>query len=1073
MSIRGAVRRSLSFRVLLGIAVIAVAVFGAIGAGQYREMRSWLAVEQQEEWRRFTVRLTATLDRLFESDERGATDPARLQRLLETAAAELEVGNVAIVSRDGSLLASANQSRSPSATRTTDVAAAITHGQGPLTFHDGDGLRFVAPIHRLRPDGSVEMPAALYVEAGQASARAEAMRLLWRFGLVAAAGAVTGLLLGLGLLSRMVFRPMRALVEQATRLANGDLRARSGFAASGDADELARLGRALDAMAERIAADLERLAHSEERHREMVDNAADGIFIADADGIMLDVNPSGCALVRRPRHEVLGRSVADFLDPDQAADSAHVVATLPSGQNIVREWRMLLPDGTIRPVEVNTKRFADGRFVGITRDITDRKRAEGELRRLVSLQRTIAELGQQALRETNLQTILEEAARRVAAALDAPIASVVELMPDETWLPRVALGWESGLPQGGTFPAEDAPQACYTLHSDAAVVVEDLRTETRFNCASLARVYGIVSGITVLIRGSDRPFGVLGVHGFERRHFTADDVHFVEAVASILAQSIARAGIDDALRASELRYRLAARATRDAIYDLDLVTNVSVWSEGLTLQFGYVPHTSFTMEWWRSQLHPDDSERITRQVDATLAAGAHSWEAQYRFRCADGSYAQVHDHAYVEYDRDGTPLRAVGAMTDVTERQRAEDVIRRQAAFVKLSREVAVTANEASGVHEAVKTVLQLVCAHAGWPVGHAVLLPSERGRTAVVDLWHVGDGERFGALCTVDAATAVERGIGILGEVWETGRPVWAADGRYAYSGPPAALAVGMRATLACPILVGSTVVGMLEFFSVEPEAPGNDFLQVMMGIGAQLGRVIERADSEDHLREYAERLMTLSRRLIEAQESERRVVSRELHDEIGQAFTALKLNLQALIAGIDPAAARVTLEESLGLADQALRQARDLSLDLRPALLDDLGLVPALRWYLDRQGKRAGFATEFTATDVGDEVPAEVATTCFRIAQEALTNVARHAAATRVTMGLKRRGDGLELIVRDSGRGFDAARASLGAAAGESLGLLSMRERAALVGGSLTIDSTLGHGTEVRVQLPLQWRS
>jgi signal transduction histidine kinase len=404
-------------------------------------------------------------------------------------------------------------------------------------------------------------------------------------------------------------------------------------------------------------------------------------------------------------------------------------------------------------------------------------------------------------------------------------------------------------------------------------------------------------------------------------------------------------------------------------------------------------------------------------------------------------------------------------MTDVTEQQRAEDAIRRQAAFVKLSREVAVTANEAGDVREAIETVLRLVCEHTAWPVGHAVLLPNVRGRTDTVDLWHVDDPERFGVVRAA-AATPVQRGIGILGEVWETGRPVWTVDGR---DEPGAALAAGLRTALACPILVGSTVVGVFEFFSTRRVRPGDDFVEVMMGIGAQLGRVIERADAEEHLREYAERLTTLSRRLIEAQESERRVVSRELHDEIGQAFTALKLNLQALIAGIDPEATRVTLEESLGLADQALRQARDLSLDLRPALLDDLGLVPALRWYLDRQGKRAGFATEFAASDVGNEVPAEVATTCFRIAQEALTNVARHAAATKVTMELSRRGTVLELVVRDCGRGFDAARASLGAAGGESLGLLGMRERAALVGGSLTIDSTPGSGTEVRVQLPV----
>ncbi len=150
-----------------------------------------------------------------------------------------------------------------------------------------------------------------------------------------------------------------------------------------------------------------------------------------------------------------------------------------------------------------------------------------------------------------------------------------------------------------------------------------------------------------------------------------------------------------------------------------------------------------------------------------------------------------------------------------------------------------------------------------------------------------------------------------------------------------------------------------------------------------------------------------------------------------------------------------------------------RDLSLALRPAVLDDLGLVPALRWYLDRQGRRAGFTTEFAAGDLEDDVPAEVATTCFRIAQEALTNVARHARATHVAMQLARRVDGLELIVRDAGQGFDSAHAIAKAERGDSLGLVSMRERAGLIGGVLHIDAVPGRGTVIRVVLPLATKS
>jgi signal transduction histidine kinase len=222
------------------------------------------------------------------------------------------------------------------------------------------------------------------------------------------------------------------------------------------------------------------------------------------------------------------------------------------------------------------------------------------------------------------------------------------------------------------------------------------------------------------------------------------------------------------------------------------------------------------------------------------------------------------------------------------------------------------------------------------------------------------------------------------------------------------------------CAKSFDSTVVDVLDFLSGDEVPPGDDLVAVMGGIDTQLGRVIERAQAEGHLRHSADRLESSSRRLIEAQETERRHVARELHDEIGQSLTARKLDLQTVDCGADAEHA-AAIAESIALAERTLQQARDLSLDLPPALLDVPGLVPALRWYPDRQGRRAGFSTELAADDLGDSVPPEVATTCFRIAQEALTNVARHARTTHVVIRLMRRADELGLVVRDAGRGFD----------------------------------------------------
>jgi signal transduction histidine kinase len=164
-----------------------------------------------------------------------------------------------------------------------------------------------------------------------------------------------------------------------------------------------------------------------------------------------------------------------------------------------------------------------------------------------------------------------------------------------------------------------------------------------------------------------------------------------------------------------------------------------------------------------------------------------------------------------------------------------------------------------------------------------------------------------------------------------------------------------------------------------------------------------------------------------------------------------------------------RGLVHEGLALLDQGIRQVRSLSLELRPSLLDDLGLLPALRWYTDRQAERAGFAVELHS-ELGDaRLPPDVETTCYRIVQEAVTNVARHAGARRLRVEVRVADGALELLLQDDGRGFDVEAARARAALGDSFGLVSMEERVSLAGGVLRVDSAPGRGTTLRVRLPL----
>ncbi len=213
---------------------------------------------------------------------------------------------------------------------------------------------------------------------------------------------------------------------------------------------------------------------------------------------------------------------------------------------------------------------------------------------------------------------------------------------------------------------------------------------------------------------------------------------------------------------------------------------------------------------------------------------------------------------------------------------------------------------------------------------------------------------------------------------------------------------------------------------------------------------------------------LQRLSRNVLEAQENERRAVARELHDELGQSLQAIKINLQT--AQRFPQEAATRLVESIGLVDHTIQQVRTLSVDLRPSLLDDLGLVAALEWYIERQAKQVGFVGHLRVEPRDLRLNPTVETACFRIVQEALTNVARHAKATQVWIELQQHGDELHLAIRDDGVGCDVRAMQERALQGNSFGLLGMRERAELAGGTFTMQSAPAQGTEIRLCFPLQ---
>jgi len=234
-----------------------------------------------------------------------------------------------------------------------------------------------------------------------------------------------------------------------------------------------------------------------------------------------------------------------------------------------------------------------------------------------------------------------------------------------------------------------------------------------------------------------------------------------------------------------------------------------------------------------------------------------------------------------------------------------------------------------------------------------------------------------------------------------------------------------------------------------------------------AFLRDVTERRRAEQEIKRSQQELRGLSKAANEALEAERRRTARELHDELGQSLTALKMDLESLRSALPPGQPELgeRTKAMHALLDGTIAATRRIAADLRPLMLDDLGLAAALDWLTHNFSNHTGIATDLVIDDSVAQVPEPIASALYRITQESLTNVAKYAQATTVEIRLERDGKWVQLLVRDNGRGIEAVDQDKRGA----FGLLGIRERVSLLGGEVAIKGKRGHGSELRARVPL----
>ncbi|MBV9469412.1 MAG: GAF domain-containing sensor histidine kinase, partial [Abitibacteriaceae bacterium] len=274
-----------------------------------------------------------------------------------------------------------------------------------------------------------------------------------------------------------------------------------------------------------------------------------------------------------------------------------------------------------------------------------------------------------------------------------------------------------------------------------------------------------------------------------------------------------------------------------------------------------------------------------------------------------------------------------------------------------------------------------------------------------------------------------------------------------------------GIRSGMLVPLLAHGELIGSLNLWAKVVAAFDAGHIEVAHEVADSLAVAMKQASLHQQVVEANQRLQSISRRLVEVQEAERRNLARELHDEIGQDLTALKLASE--ISAREPAQAKPALGQAQSIVNQLMARVRELSLNLRPAMLDDLGLLPALLWHFKRYTAQTHIEVELKHADIDKRFEPEIETAAYRIVQEGLTNIARHAETAKAIVRLWSTAETLCVQVQDDGKGFSPQEVL---ADDTRFGLRGMSERTLLLQGSLVVDSVPGGGTCVTAELPLK---
>jgi PAS domain S-box-containing protein len=755
------------------------------------------------------------------------------------------------------------------------------------------------------------------------------------------------------------------------------------------------------------------LQESEQRFRALVQNSSDVITVINADGTIRYVSPAVERLTGYHPEELIGKSIFYYVDSEDLGQGQAMFAELWSRDGVHPPFEFKVPhkDGTWRYSEFLVNNLLDDPSVrGVVvnqRDITERKEAEYRLR---------------------------ESEERFRATFEQAAVGVAHVGPDGRWL-RVnqrlcdIVGYTREELLQKTFQEITHPDDLETDLEQArqllAGQIEIYSMDKRYIKKDGSIVW--INLTVTLVRG---PSGEPG--------------YFI----SVIEDTTDRKQTEEALRLSEELYRTVVEQAAENIFIVDPRTRrILEANAALHRSLGYAADELKEMTLYDVVAH--DRESIDENIWRILKYGRKSL-GQRKYRRKDGSLVTVEVNVSV-VSYGGEEAMCIVAH-DISERQHAEQELHRHLSVLLGLREAGQVLGStlesdeiATRLLEIMRGVANLTAAVISRREGEDVHVWRSVGLDALWPKVRFAPGARNARLAALEHQEQHLLHLRHPGSADES------------------------LAALYLPLKVKGRVVGVLEAYGSESLAQ-DDTVEVLMSLTNQAASALENAQLYEELGARERALQDLVGKLLGAQEEERRRVAYEVHDGLAQVASAAHQHLQAFARRYSPDAERGQrdLERIVRLVRGTVSDARRIIANLRPTTLDDLGLAATISLEVERLAEE-GYQVDYEE-DLGNErLPIAVEIALFRVAQEALTNVRKHARTSWVRIELRRWEQEVRLEIRDQGRGFDPTAQPLESGPGERVGFVGMRERVGMLGGELEIDSRVGAGTTVVAIVPV----